>query len=110
VLEAALISYVPASLIGGLVGGEGLLPIAVAALVGMPTYLNSYVAPPLLAGLTAQGMSMGAAMAFVVAGGVSCIPAMAAVWSLVKPRVFAAYIGFGLVGAILAGVLYQTIV
>jgi len=110
VLEAALILYVPPGLIANIVGGDGIVPIAVAAVVGMPTYLNSYVAPPLLAGLTAQGMSMGAAMAFVVAGGVSCIPAMAAVWSMVKLRVFLAYVGLGLVGAILAGVIFQAVV
>jgi hypothetical protein len=109
VLEAALILYVPADLVAGVVGGDGLAPIGLAALVGMPTYLNGYVAPPLLAGLTAQGMSMGAAMAFVVAGGVSCVPAMAAVWSMVKPRVFAAYIGLGLSGAVIAGVVFQAV-
>ncbi len=110
ILEAALIQYVPSSLIAGLVGGEGIVPVVTAALIGMPAYLNSYVAPPLLAGLTDQGMSMGAAMAFVIAGGVSCIPAMAAVWSLVKPRVFAAYIGLGLIGAVAAGVIFQALV
>ena len=110
VLEAALIMYVPSEIIAGLVGGDGILPIIAAALVGMPAYLNSYVAPPLLAGLTEQGMSMGAAMAFMIAGGVSCIPAMAAVWSLVKPRVFVAYVGLGLVGAVLAGVAFQALI
>lgn len=109
VLEALLIIYVPASLIAGLVGGDGIEPIAIAALVGMPAYLNSYVAPPLLAGLTEQGMSMGAAMAFMVAGAVSSVPAMAAVWSLVRREVFAAYLGLGIAGAILAGVLFQMI-
>jgi hypothetical protein len=107
VLEALLVSYVPADVIAGLVGGEGVVPIAVAALVGMPAYLNSYVAPPLLAGLMEQGMSAGAAMAFMIAGAVSSIPAMAAVWSLVKPQVFAAYLGLGVSGAILSGILFQ---
>ncbi|MCL6282285.1 permease [Ruegeria sp. 2012CJ41-6] len=109
VLEALLVSYVPADLIAQVVGGEGVIPIATAALVGMPAYLNSYVAPPLLAGLMEQGMSTGAAMAFMIAGAVSSIPAMAAVWSLVKPRVFAAYLGLGVLGAILAGVLFQMV-
>ncbi|WP_164660395.1 permease [Tropicibacter sp. Alg240-R139] len=109
VLEALLVFYVPADLIAQLVGGEGVVPIATAALVGMPAYLNSYVAPPLLAGLMEQGMSAGAAMAFMVAGAVSSIPAMAAVWSLVKPRVFAMYLGLGISGAIIAGILFQMI-
>jgi uncharacterized membrane protein YraQ (UPF0718 family) len=110
VLEALLVTYVPASLIAGLVGGEGLLPIGIAALVGMPAYLNSYVAPPLLAGLMEQGMSAGAAMAFMISGAVSSIPAMAAVWSLVRPSVFAAYIGLGVGGAIVSGVAFQMMI
>ncbi len=107
VLEALLVSYVPADMIAKVVGGEGIVPIATAALVGMPAYLNSYVAPPLLAGLMEQGMSAGAAMAFMIAGAVSSIPAMAAVWSLVKPRVFATYLGLGVFGAIMVGVIFQ---
>lgn len=107
VLEALLVSYVPADLIARAVGGEGVVPIVIAAFVGMPAYLNSYVAPPLLAGLMEQGMSAGAAMSFMIAGAVSSIPAMAAVWSLVKPRVFAAYLGLGISGAIAAGILFQ---
>lgn len=107
VLEALLVTYVPADMIAGVVGGEGWLPIVIAALVGMPAYLNSYVAPPLLSGLMDQGMSAGAAMSFMIAGAVSSIPAMAAVWSLVKPGVFATYLGLGFVGAVASGILFQ---
>lgn len=110
VLEALLVTYVPASVIAGIVGGEGLSPIVISALVGMPTYLNSYVAPALLSGLIEQGMSHGAAMAFMVAGAVSSIPAMAAVWSLVKAPVFVTYIMLGVTGAIVSGVVFQLIV
>ncbi|MEM9783837.1 MAG: permease [Pseudomonadota bacterium] len=108
-LEALLVTYVPAETIAGVVGGEGLTPIVVSALVGMPAYLNSYVAPALVAGLMDQGMAAGAAMAFIIAGAVSSIPAMAAVWSLVRPGVFAAYLGLGVTGAIVTGVLYQAV-
>jgi len=109
VLEALLVQYVPADMIAQVVGGDGVLPIITAALVGMPAYLNSYVAPPLVAGLMDQGMSAGAGMAFIVAGAVSSVPAMAAVWSLVKPRVFAVYLGLGISGAIIAGLVFQAI-
>ena len=107
ILEALLVTYVPASLIAGLVGGEGVVPITIAAVVGMPAYLNSYVAPPLLAGLMEQGMSAGAAMSFMVAGAVSSVPAMAAVWSLVKKKVFALYLMLGVSGAIGSGIVFQ---
>lgn len=105
-LEALLITYVPAEAIAGVVGGEGLSAVVVGALVGAPAYLNGYAAPALVAGLVEQGMSAGAAMAFMVAGAVSCIPAMVAVWSLVRREVFLAYVGFGIAGAIAAGTVF----
>lgn len=109
-LEALLILYIPAEVIGSFVGGEGLGPIALGALVGMPAYLNSYAAPPLVAGLMEQGMTPGSAMAFMVAGAISSIPAMTAVWSLVKKQIFFTYLGFGVGGAMVFGFLFSMIV
>ena len=109
-LEAPLVFYLPAEVIAQVVGGEGLGPIIIGALVGMPAYLNSYAAPPLVAGLMDQGMSHGAAMSFLMAGAVSSIPAATAVWSLVKPGVFASYVLLGLSGAVIVGVVFQTVV
>ena len=102
-IEALMLAYVPADLIASVLGGEGLRPIALGALVGMPAYLNGYAAVGLVDGLLAQGMAPGAAMSFVLAGGVSCIPAAVAVWALVKPRVFAAYLSIALAGSLVAG-------
>ncbi|MEL6689191.1 MAG: permease [Pseudomonadota bacterium] len=102
-IESTMLAYVPAESIAGFLGGEGAGPVFLGALIGGPAYLNGYAAVPLVGELMNQGMAPGAAMSFIIAGGVSCIPAAVAVWPLVKPRVFAAYIGFGFVGAVLAG-------
>lgn len=105
-LESVMLAYVPAQSIASVLGGEGLWPIVLSALVGAPAYLNSYAAPPLVSGLMQQGMSAGAAMAFMVAGGVSSIPAMTAVFALVRREVFAVYVLLGFSGAVLAGVAF----
>ena len=67
-IQALLVTYVPAALITGLVGGPGPGPIVIGALVGAPAYLNGYAAPALVAGLMEQGMSAGAALSFMIAG------------------------------------------
>lgn len=108
-LEAVMLAYVPAAWIASVLGGSGFLPIFTGALVGMPAYLNGYAAVGLIEGLLQQGMAPGAAMSFVMAGGVSCIPAAVAVWALVKPRVFAAYLGIAFVGALIAGLAFGAI-
>ncbi|MDG1430357.1 MAG: permease [Paracoccaceae bacterium] len=109
VIEAMMLRYIPAELIAGVLGGEGVGTIFLGALVGAPAYLNGYAAVPLVDALLNQGMAQGAAMSFMIAGGVSCIPAAIAVWALVKPRVFYAYLGFAISGATLAGFMWQTI-
>lgn len=108
-IEALMLRYIPAEMIAAVLGGDGILPIVLGAVVGAPAYLNGYAAVPLVDALLTQGMSQGAAMSFVIAGGVSCIPAAIAVWALVKPRVFAAYLGFAMVGALIAGLAWQAV-
>ncbi len=105
-LESLMLVYVPAEAVVGLVGDDGLLSIAIATLVGVPAYLNGYAALPLVAGLVEQGMAPGAGMAFLIAGGVTSIPAAIAVWALARPPVFLAYIAFAFIGAISAGISY----
>ena len=104
--EALMIEYETTEFVAQFLSGDGLATIVTAALIGMPAYLNGYMAVGLMGGLVDQGMAEGAAMAFVLAGGVSSIPAAVAVWALVKPRVFAAYLGFALLGAIGAGLAW----
>lgn len=106
-LESLMLAWVPAQVVTAALGGEGILPILIATLVGVPAYLNGYAALPLVGGLIGQGMVPGAGMAFLVAGGVTSIPAAMAVWALAKPQVFALYIGLSLTGAFTAGLVFQ---
>lgn len=108
-IEAIMLRYIPSEMIASYLGGEGLGTILLAALMGGPAYLNGYAAVPLVSGLLEQGMSQGAAMAFVLAGGVSCIPAAIAVWALVKSHVFATYLGLAFVGSVTAGLIWQAL-
>ena len=109
-LESVMLAYVPAETIANLLGGDSVWAIPLAAVVGVPAYLNGFAAIPLMSGLMELGMAPGAAMAFMVAGGVSCIPAAIAVFALVRPPVFAWYIGLALVGSLAAGVGFQILI
>ena len=106
-LEAIMITYIPTQLIGSIVGGDGLFSIVVGAFIGVPAYLNSYAAPAVVSGLLEQGLSSGGALAFLVGGAITSIPAMTAVWSLVNRATFTAYLLFGLGGAIISGIFFQ---
>jgi uncharacterized membrane protein YraQ (UPF0718 family) len=70
-------------------------------------YTNSLTALPLISGLLTQGMNSAAALAFLVAGPTTTLPAMAAVWPLVSRPVFFLYVTLTLMGAVLAGYFYE---
>ena len=108
-LESLMVAYVPNEAIGPIAGGDGVLPVVIATFAGIPAYLNGYAALPLVRGLIEHGMAPGAAMAFLVAGGVTSIPAAMAVFALARLRVFALYLGFAVIGALLAGLAYGLI-
>jgi uncharacterized membrane protein YraQ (UPF0718 family) len=107
-LEALIIRYLPSDWIVGLLGQDKAGAIFIAALVGVPLYTTNLTALPLIGGLLAQGMSPGAALAFLVAGPTTTLPAMAAVWGLTTRRVFLLYVSFALFGAVVLGYLFQT--
>ncbi len=108
-LESLMLAYLPAELVARLVGGEGASAVFLATLVGVPAYLNGYAALPLVHGLMQQGMSAGAGMAFLVAGGVTSLPAAIAVHALARPAVFLLYLGFAVTGAFTAGLLFALV-
>ena len=106
-LESLMIAYIAPDWITDYVGADNVFAIPLAAIVGVPSYLNGYAAIPLISGLLDMGMTSGAAMAFVTAGAVSSIPAAIAVFALVKKPVFALYLLLGLTGSMLTAWLYQ---
>ena len=103
ILEAVIVRYVPQATIAGVLGQGSHFAVILAALIGIPLYLNNVAALPIVSALLAQGMQPGAAIAFLVAGPVTTVPAMSAVWGVVTRKVFALYLGTSLVGAVVLG-------
>ena len=110
VIESLMVAYVPAETVAEWLGGGHWWVIPASVVVGVPTYLNGYAAIPTVSALIDMGMLPGAALAFMVAGGVTSIPAAMAVFALVKRPVFLWYLMLGLIGSLIAGFTYQIIV
>ena len=106
-IESLMVAFIDPQWIKDYVGGDSLFVIPLAAFIGMPSYLNGYAAIPLVGGLIDMGMSQGAAMAFMLTGAVSSIPAAIAVYALVRRPVFIFYLIIGLSGSILFGYVFQ---
>ncbi len=108
-IEALIELYIPSEWISGLLGKSNSLAILWAALIGVPAYTSNLTALPMVSGLLSQGMNPGAALAFLIAGPTTTLPAMAAVWGLVSRRVFFLYVSIALIGSLLAGYLYAAV-
>lgn len=107
-LESLMVAYMPADQVAAWLGADsGWTAVPLAVAVGVPAYLNGYAAIPLIGGLMDLGMAPGAALAFVVAGSVTSIPAAAAVFALVRRAVFLWYLGLALAGSLIVGFAYQ---
>jgi uncharacterized membrane protein YraQ (UPF0718 family) len=104
-LEALITLYVPQENIANLLGNDSPIAVPLAALIGVPLYLNNFGALPIVAGLLDQGMQPGAAIAFLIAGPVTTIPAMTAVYGTVNKRIFIIYVSIALFGAMIMGAL-----
>lgn len=110
VLEALILLYVPQEAIVSTLGKDNPLAILLAALTGVPIYTTNLTALPLISGLMEQGMTPGAALAFLIAGPTTTLPAMAAVFGIARRRVFLVYLASSLVGAIVLGYAYQALI
>lgn len=104
-LEALIVLYIPEEWITSIMGKDNAWAIFTAGFLGIPMYTSNLSALPMVGGLLKQGMSPAAALAFLISGPTTTLPAMAAVWALVKHRIFMLYVFFALAGAILLGYL-----
>ncbi len=109
-LEALIVHYVDPAWIGAILGSDNPWSIPLASAVGIPLYTSGVAAIPITKGLIAAGMGGGAAMAFLIAGPVTCVPAMAGVWALVKRKILAIYLAGGILGSLVAGYAFQFLV
>ncbi|WP_227010299.1 permease [Pelagibius marinus] len=108
-IESLMSAWLPAEVVAGALGGESWQAIPLAVAVGVPAYLNGFAAIPLVGELMDLGMAPGAALAFLIAGGVTSLPAAMAVHALVRRSVFFWYLAVALTGSLLAGFTLQAV-
>ena len=106
-LEAIIIRFVPQNLIASHLGSQSPWSVPLATLISIPMYTTNLTSLGLISGLLQRGMSGGAALAFLIGGAVTTLPAMSAVFGIVRWRVFLLYLSFCISGALLSGFAYQ---
>ena len=115
VLLGSLISglsaaYLSPELVEEYVGGDNILSIIVAAVIGVPLYLRIEMAIPLLNVLILKGMGLGPAMALIIGGTGASLPEIALVSAVLKPKAVIAFVSIIVTTAICGGLLFQYVI
>lgn len=108
--EYALNAALTPGALAAYVGEDQWWAIPAAVFVGAPAYIDGYAALPLTRGLIDNGMSEGAAMAFLVSGGVVSIWGAMAIAPVLKLKPFLLYLLLAIVGSLGAGYVFGWIV
>jgi uncharacterized protein len=98
---------IPASWVPTLFGGNYLYSVPLAAVLGLPFYLNTEASLPLVRTLMDAGMSSGAALAFMITGAGTSMGALSGMLTIARQRVVFLVVATLWVGAVVTGVLYD---
>ncbi|WP_324755152.1 permease [Roseovarius sp. Pro17] len=108
--EYALNAALTPGALAAYVGEDQWWAIPAAVFVGAPAYIDGYAALPLTRGLIDNGMSEGAAMAFLVSGGVVSIWGAMAIAPILKLKPFLLYLALAVLGSLAAGYIFEWVV
>ncbi len=98
-----VIEAIPTDWLVDYLGGNSPAAVPLAALLGIPAYLNTEASLPLVSGLMDGGMGPGPAMAFLVTGAGTSIGAITGLFVIARARVVWLVVGFLFAGALILG-------
>jgi uncharacterized protein len=98
---------IPTSWVAAVFGSGKIYNVPLAATLGLPLYINSEASLPLVRALLDNGMSQGAALAFLIAGAGTSIGAITGALAIARWRVVALVVGILWLGAILSGFAFN---
>ncbi len=101
---------IPTTWITSLFGAGHAYSIPLAAILGLPFYINTEASLPLVRAMLDSGMSQGAALAFLITGAGTSLGALGGALTIARWRVIAIVIGTLSVGSILIGFAYNFLI
>ena len=108
--EHLLNAWLEPTFVASYVGRDSAFAVPLAVLVGGPVYLDGYAAMPLTRSLLEHGMSPGAAMAFLVSGGVVSIWGAMAIFPVLRMKPFLLYLALAVSGSMATGWIFGAVV
>ena len=103
------IEAIPTAWLSDYLGEGSVLAVPLAAVLGIPAYINTEASLPLVAALMDGGMGPGPAMAFLVTGAGTSIGAITGLFVIAKKRVVGLVVALLFAGALLMGWFSQIV-
>ncbi|MGI9647474.1 MAG: permease [Acidimicrobiia bacterium] len=103
------IEAIPTAWLTDYLGDGSVLAVPLAAILGIPAYINTEASLPLVATLMDGGMGPGPAMAFLVTGAGTSVGAISGLFVIAKKRVVGLVVALLFGGALVLGWLAQII-
>lgn len=103
------IEAIPTAWLTDYLGDGSVLAVPLAAILGIPAYINTEASLPLVASLMDGGMGPGPAMAFLVTGAGTSVGAISGLFVIAKKRVVGLVVALLFAGALILGWLAQII-
>lgn len=101
--------FIPTTWISALFGAHNVFSIPLAAVIGLPLYVNGDSSIPLLQSLMNSGVGGGAMLAFMITGPGTSAGVLAGIATIMKKKAIALYVAYLLVGATAMGYAYQLV-
>jgi uncharacterized membrane protein YraQ (UPF0718 family) len=108
-IGAIIHGYAPADFLVNIAGPDNPLAVPIAVLIGIPLYSNAAGMIPIMEVLTAKGMAMGTALAFMMAVIGLSLPEMIILRKVIKIKLLAIFAGILFISFTLTGYLFNAI-
>ncbi|MEN6609828.1 MAG: permease [Methanoregulaceae archaeon] len=108
-IGAVIHGYAPSDFLVNIAGPDNPLAVPIAVLLGVPLYSNAAGMIPIMEVLTAKGMAMGTALAFMMAVIGLSLPEMIILRKVIKIRLLAIFAGILFVAFTMTGYLFNAI-
>jgi len=108
-IGAVIHGYAPADFLVNIAGKNNPLAVPIAVLIGIPLYSNAAGMIPIMEVLTAKGMAMGTALAFMMAVIGLSLPEMIILRKVIKIKLLAIFAAILFISFTLTGYLFNAV-
>jgi len=102
--------YAPEDFLAQYAGKDNIWAVPMAVLIGVPLYSNAAGVIPIVTVLIQKGMSLGTALAFMMAVTALSFPEMIILRNVLKPKLIAIFIAILTISIIFTGYLFNIII